>query len=803
MAKQDFYPEFPDYGEFSLEDQDFFPTPAQAPTPEPVSSYPDAENHRDFPDYELDEYILELLRPKAGADDTEGATRAFTPQPPSPPNRADEPTRSFSKAQPESISLPDEDEAYEACAPEADDNASAEPVDAEPLRRALFDTNEPDDSDDPDDLPDPEPDDEELPPESDEEELELRFIKKVAERDAKLQRRSQPLDEKEPKHRPAAGGEEDAPVTGKTPRVRSAFAEKLKGPLVRYFATLAARKELREQEAATWPAPVPLRQTPELSPLKAMHYYATQLKPITARLLLTLVMCLASVWISLDFPMAGQLAHNPGLQAAVCLCFMLASMVAALDVVTSGARQLLRFHFGMESLAVLSCALCAVDAVLVMLNITDALPFCAIASLSLAAALWGERLFCLSTALNFGTAATAKGSCILSLEEDEESGLKAVCIRNRAYEGIVRRSEDPDISRRAYSIAAPILAAAAFVLALLGSWKGDWLGLPHRLSAYLTAACALPAFICFGLPYLAAAGRLRRAGAALAGWPGCEDLGRNRRMLVTDNDIFPAGSIRIENGQMEKSEAEWQSRIVSYTVSLLAAAGSSCLYAFDELREKHKCAIEPVEELKYHDGGGLSGYIHHENVCIGSAGFMNLNGIRPLRQVDTENGICVAIGGKFVAVITLSYTPLKGAQQALRMLARGRTQPVFAIRDFNITPLMIQKLFGIPALNFEFPSFKERFRLSADMGRPDTPAAAVLVRHSLHSAVECAERSRRLYKATVLNTVFSIAASALGMLLIFLLSQGDAAAVMGVHRLMGYMLLWTLPCLVCSYWVQR
>ncbi len=771
MAKDEFYPEFPDFGDFSLENQ---PEPVQAKPPEP-----DFVHAVDLPDYDLDEMIRSIIYHSDKPDNAAQTTvvSSVSKEPASvTASGSDDATRVFS-------SVSDTE-----AVPEEEPEEEQEWVD-EPAPRIL----------------DSRPQSEE-----DEEELESRFIRRVAARDAgrvRPERRSRRKKKTEATAEEAPPGDvlpdDSEPVTGKTPRPVSPFWEKVKAPFVRYFATLTARKELREQEAASWPAPEIIRETPELPPAKAARYYAGQHRTLLLRLLIALFLCLILAWLSFGLPMAGQLGRNTGLRAAVCLVLMLSVMMAALDIVTAGIRQLFRLRLGMEALAVLSCAVSAADALLVMFSVAEALPYCALGAFSLLAALWSERMFCYASALNFGTAAKAKGFSILAAEENKELGLSALCRCDRETEGIVRRSEEPDLSRRVYTVAAPVLAGLSVLLAVIGCIGGDWKSIAHSLSAYLSAASAFSSFLCFCLSYLAAVLRLRRSGAAIAGWAGCEEIGKHRRMLVTDTDMFPAGTIDLDSIELLSESAEMRDKVVTYAVSLLAAAGCSSLHAFDKLMEHKGYPILKVEGLKYHDGGGLSGYINNENVCIGSAGFMNLNGIRPHRNLNTENGICVAFGGKFAAVIRLRYTPLKGVQQALRILTRGRTQPIFAIRDFNISPLMIEKQFRIPAINFEFPSFRERCRLSGSLSQSRTAPAAILVNSGIHCAVEAAERGRKLYNASRLSTALSIVCSVLGMLLIFLISRSTGINAMSAGRLLGYMLLWTLPTVAAAYWVYR
>lgn len=631
---------------------------------------------------------------------------------------------------------------------------------------------------------------------------EERYLRKVAQKEAAR------LDVQERRRRKGRSVNEDdradediaAATTGKTARSVSPLWEKLKGPVVRFFATLTAKRELRAQEAASWPAPVILRDTPELSPKKAARYYAGQIRSLTLRLLLALFMSLVLMWIGFDLPMAGKLEQSMSLRAAVSLVFLLAVMVAALDIVTDGLRQLCRLRPGMEALAVTGCAGAILDAALVMLGRSSALPYCACAALSLTAALWGQRLICFASAVNFTTASAIKSQSVLCAEACDEDGRKALIRSERRHEGIVRRSEEPDLSRNAYAAAAVPLLLLSLTLALLGCLDGSWEFFLHRLSAYLCVSCSFGCFLCFCLPYLFAAVRLRRTGAAIAGWPGCAEIGRTRRVIVSDTDMFPRGTIALQRVNIADGVAP--EKVISYTVSLLKASGSSVSAAFEELVNQRKYPTELVDEFKCHDGGGLSGFIAGENVRMGTVGFMNLMGTRLPPGLSADNSICVSFSDELVAVIEMKYTPIKGVRHALYLLTRGRTQPVFAIRDFNITPLMIQELFHVPAINFEFPSFRERYRLSTAVGRADTPPAALLAKDSLRCAVETTERGRKLYSATLWNTVISLAASAVGLLLIFLLGR-SGGEVLSAGRLLAYLLLWTAPVLGISYWVYR
>lgn len=581
---------------------------------------------------------------------------------------------------------------------------------------------------------------------------------------------------------------------------KSGLAEKLAGPLVRFLATRKAREKLREQEASAWPTPVDIRQTPELPPRKAARYYGSQVYPLGTRLYILLFLTLVLAWIGFRFPLAGQLCQNTRMQAAVSLVFLLTAMLCALDVVSTGIRQIFRLQPSLQALCAASCLASCLDALLVAFGLGSSLPFCAVSAASLAAALWGEKLECIAQDVNLSTAAQSRESSILSAEEDGD-GLHTLVRSDRAHDGIVRRSEEPNCLQDVYAAAAPILLVAAPLLAVLSVLGRSWVGLFHNLSAYLAVCSNMSGFLGFALPYLMAVLRLRRSGAAIAGWSGCADIGRSHRVIIKDTDLFPPGTIRLEQiNILADVNAE---KVVSYTVSMLARSGSSVTEAFSDLMQYRRYSLVTVEEFNCHDGGGFSAYIHNEHVLVGSQGFLNLMGIRLPQDLHAESSVCIAISNELVGVFDLTYGAAPGVRKALDLLLLGRVQPVFAIRDFNITPLTIQSIFHIPAINFEFPSFRERYRLSSLFGSDETPPAAVLLRPNVRCAVETADRGRRLYTACIAAAALSVFGVVLGLLIVFLSLRSGGTAALGAGRLLLYSLLWLLPMFGLAYWTLR
>ena len=626
----------------------------------------------------------------------------------------------------------------------------------------------------------------------------------VSIRQQYTERRQPPPRRSEPEEAPAAEptADDEEPVRNREQTNPSAdeteyqsspsIGERLLAPVVRIFAQRIALRQMQKAEAENWPEPVELRETPELTPSKAAKYYSSLLGPLKLRLRFSLILTLILAWISLRLPMMGLLKHSIPLQAGVSLVLLLAVMVAALDVVTAGLRQLFDFKPGAEALAAIAAILSCADAALVLFGWGEALPYCAIGAASLTAALWGEELTCKALRRTFRTAAASKSPSYLAVSGEEASLLRT---DREDAEGIVRRSESQDLCRTVYASAAPILLAAAILLSAASGLGGRDANFLHTLSALVSVSASFTAFIGFPLPYAIASRKLRNSGAALAGFDGCADIGRSRRLVITDEDLFPTGTMRF--AEINVAEGIFVGKVVGSTAALLSAAGGGTSPLFDDLVTRRGYNIPNIEEFTVHEGGGLSGLIGGERVLVGSAGFMNLMGIRLPQNMPTQNSVCTAVSGELVGVFVIEYIPVTSVQEALVTLMRGKTKTVFAIRDFNITPRMIGKLFRLPTDNFNFPSFRERYRIVGETA-DDSPIDAVISRSGMLPLVETAEAAVKAYNTCRISAILSLVGAGIGMIIMFLLCRVGSYDTASAGNVLSFMVLWALPAVILS-----
>ncbi|MCL1897047.1 MAG: hypothetical protein FWG03_10960, partial [Clostridiales bacterium] len=144
-------------------------------------------------------------------------------------------------------------------------------------------------------------------------------------------------------------------------------------------------------------------------------------------------------------------------------------------------------------------------------------------------------------------------------------------------------------------------------------------------------------------------------------------------------------------------------------------------------------------------------------------------------------------------VLAISYTPATQVKGALLLLEGQKMTNVLAVRDINITPMLLRDKFGIDPDLPEFPVIEERVQLS-DPKRPyHGKVAAVLARDGLCPYAEAVIGGQRLHRFTIINLCIHLISLVLGLLLVFYFTsrtQPVAAAAISPGNLLLFMFVW-------------
>ena len=205
----------------------------------------------------------------------------------------------------------------------------------------------------------------------------------------------------------------------------------------------------------------------------------------------------------------------------------------------------------------------------------------------------------------------------------------------------------------------------------------------------------------------------------------------------------------------------------------------------------------PVENFEYLSGGGMKGIIGGEVVLCGSVELMRLMNVRVPYRLVGKTTVLLAVDGLLYGIFNMKYEPQKQVRDALVGLIRSNRHPVFAIRDFNVTPELLRSIFNVSTDGYDFPPYVERFAISEARISDDSTIAAVVCREGLGPLVHMADTGRSMYMATRINLLVTLLSAVIGVILVFvrLLTVGT----IGAGFLLLYMLVWALPVFVVSF----
>ena len=374
------------------------------------------------------------------------------------------------------------------------------------------------------------------------------------------------------------------------------------------------------------------------------------------------------------------------------------------------------------------------------------------------------------------------------------------CKQRGVLEGFYRMTMRPDPARQWQNYVLPLLLSTAVVLSGVVCFTARPMAeFPWVLAALTGAGVQLSLPLTGALPLYYLSRRLERSGAAAAGYAGARAVARSGRILLTDDDLFPAGAVTL-NGY--KVYGEERGRAVAYAASVAKAAGSSLAPLLDRQLTAEGGYPMRVDELHFCEEGGVEAALRGETVLLGSAYFMKKRHIALPRDLRLQTGLFLAVDGVLTAVFAVKYQPSRNAEWALRALRRSRITPVLAVRSSNVTPSLIKRKFGVDA-KVIYPDVSTRLALAQLASQQGEAPNVIVCREGLLPLAESVVGSRRMVRAVRTATVLSYLGALCGVLLAYYLTSVGNFAVLTPLAMVIFLLLWLLPTLLIAGLVRH
>jgi|GEM_PF-150425 len=374
------------------------------------------------------------------------------------------------------------------------------------------------------------------------------------------------------------------------------------------------------------------------------------------------------------------------------------------------------------------------------------------------------------------------------------------CKQVGTLDGFYHNAHRIDPARKWQRILVPLFLAMATVLAGVVILSRKTVGDPLWVwSALLVATVPLALPLTGTLPLKHLNHRLVKSGSAVAGYAGARAVSRSRRMVVTDDDLFPPGTVGL-NGL--KVYGEEIGKVVSYAASITQACHSQLHPLFEQLLAAEGGTHLPVEDLHYFEEGGVGGTIHGESVTMGSAYFMRKKHVTLPPELKLKTGVFLAVDGTLIAIFAIKYSPSRNVEWALRALRRNRIEPVLAVRSCNVTPGLLKRRFNLDAKPV-YPDVSTRLALS-DLSRETAAQSnAIIYREGLMPLTETAVGSRRMLKAFRSATILAWLGGLCGLLLAYYFTGVGAFQLLDPLRMLIFQALWLLPTWLLSGLVKH
>lgn len=474
--------------------------------------------------------------------------------------------------------------------------------------------------------------------------------------------------------------------------------------------------------------------------------------------------------------------------SGVLVIMQLIVMGLGIEVVISGVSDILALRMGAESLLTVAGFFSVIDGIVMILSedVSKGLPFSTAIAFAFYFAVFGRKSYRLAMAETLRmTAVTATPSAVVSDVQsiEDRSILKKV---RSGLNGFWRMATASDITEDAYSLAAPILLVFALIFAFLSTVFRDRPdAFFHAFSSLLAICTSFSACMAYSYPFRLFSKKTRNQGGAIAGWGGVCEICKADGALITDTDIFPRGTVALTGVKI--FEGVQSKKAIGYTGSLIMMSNSGLSGIFEEFMKSKSVARSNVEKFTYYEGGGLGGSIFGENVLVGNSGFMNLMGIRIPNGVYEQHAVYTAVNNSLVAVFTVSYSPANSVRGAIISLLKSHVSMLFAAKDANLTPDMLQKRFKVSVDGIEYIPVEDCYKITEDEAPHSGDAFAVVCRAGLGPFAAVIANAKKLRILSMLTTVISVASSFIGLLYIFFLCWSGSFLVNTVLNVLLYL----------------
>ena len=480
---------------------------------------------------------------------------------------------------------------------------------------------------------------------------------------------------------------------------------------------------------------------------------------------------------------------------------MLLSATLCWERLFDGFVAMLRGRFNVDTLLLFSFAACLADGLYCLKDVR--VPFCAAFCLEVLMCLWSEYQKRATELLQMDTLRKATRLTRVAKAPDCHEGRPGFFVSEGEPEDFMDVYRIPSTPEKNLNLYALLALIASVAVAVAAGIKGGLQAGIHTWSAAILAACPATMLISQTRPLHTLQRRLYRFGSVLCGWDGAKAAAGKAAVPLSDEDLFPAGSVKI-NGVKFYSPRN-PDTIIAYSTAVMSASGSCLAPLFEHMLKSRKAQVYEVEEFKTYGDAGLGAIICGESVLVGTQEFLRDMGIELPAGTKVSQAIYVSIDGEFSCVFALAFGKLKGVSAGLGALCRQRRlSPVLASCSFLLSESFIHSKFGVDTRRIAFPSPQEREQLAAWQPAPEScVSCALTTQEGLTGAAFAITGARNLRTASIAGAAVHIFGGLVGLAAVLILTIFNRVDLLTPANLLLLELIWAVPGLLLSEWTRN
>lgn len=479
------------------------------------------------------------------------------------------------------------------------------------------------------------------------------------------------------------------------------------------------------------------------------------------------------------------------------LAMLISALLGSFQLI-DGVTDLLRKRFSLNTLLVFTFLACTVDGIICLNQLR--IPCCAAFSLAMTMSLWSTYQRRNTELGQLDTMRKATHLDSIRPVEDYFCGTKGLLRNEGNVEDFMDAYQDTPTPEKTLNRYAWISLIASVAIAITAGVFHGFAAAFQVLAVSLLAAIPATVFICVSRPLAVLERRLHAIGAVLCGWKGVEGLSGKVIFPVSNEDLFPAGTTRMNGvkffGSREPDE------VVAYCTAMMVADNHGLANLFTQVLESRNGHYYDAKNLTAYEGG-ISGTVEGETVLVGSLNFLKDMDVELPEGIRVHQAICIAIEGELSGLFAVTYDAASSSSASMRtLLGYKGLNPLLSSGDFNLTERFLQKKFDVKTKRLLILDREELSILYEKSIPEDAPALALITGESLLPFAYCVTGARAVRSAAKIGAIVHMVGGILGLAIMLTLVLLGGLDLLAPQNMFLYQLVWMIPGLLITEWTR-